>query len=135
MIQKSVKNRTKNSLKKLTFTTLLPTHFVSFFCKFEVIAFLFTKLSTDSEKVVHFLRKVCRLPASFTLPILLLIFSREAGCEYSSCFGLTRPIIEPKSTVSEADALSTRLLIKNDKIGKANSVVTCRMLRCTFNWV
>ena len=82
MIQKSVKNRTKNSLKKLTFTTLRPTHFEIFFCKFEVIAFLFTTLSTDSEKVVHFLRKVFRLPASFTLPILLLVFSREAGCEY-----------------------------------------------------
>ena len=62
MIQKSVKNRTKNSLKKLTFTTLRPTHFESFFRKFEVIAFLFTKLTTDSEKIVPFLRKGCRLP-------------------------------------------------------------------------
>ena len=135
MIQKSVKNCTKNSLKKLTFTTLRPTDFESFFRKFEVIAFLFTKLSTDSEKIVHFSRKVCRLPTSFTLPLLSLIFSREAGCEYKlfSSFNLTRPVIEPKSTVSEADALSTRILIKNDKIGKTNSVVICRMLRCTFD--
>ena len=57
MIQKSVKNGTKNSLKKLTFTTLRPTHFESFFCKFKVIAFLFSKLSTDSENIVHFSRK------------------------------------------------------------------------------
>ena len=62
MIQKSVKNCTKNSWKKLTFTAFRPTHFESFFRKFEVIAFLFTKLSTDSEKIVYFLRKGCRLP-------------------------------------------------------------------------
>ena len=61
IVQKSVKNRTKNSLKKLTFTTLRLTHFESFFRKFEVIAFLFTKLSTDNEKIVYFLRKGCRL--------------------------------------------------------------------------
>ena len=135
MIQKSVKNDTKNNLKKLTFTTLRPTHFESFFRKFEVIAFLFTKLSTDSEKNAHFSRKVCCLPTSFTLPILLLIFNRKAGCEYKifSSFGVTRPVTKPKSTVSKADALSARLLIKNDKIGKTNSVVICRMLRCTFN--
>ena len=54
MIQKSVKNGTKNSLKKLTFTTLRPTHFESFFRKFELITFLFTKLSTDSEKNCSF---------------------------------------------------------------------------------
>ena len=47
--------------------------------------------------------------------------SREAGCEYKLnqvCidFGLTRPAIELKSTVSAADALSTRLMAKNDKI-------------------
>ena len=29
-----------------------------------------------------------------------------------SSFGLTRPVIEPKSTVSAAEALSTRLMIK-----------------------
>ena len=52
----------KNSLKKLAFTTLRPTHFESFFRKLEVIAFLFTKLSTDSEKIVHIARKSCRLP-------------------------------------------------------------------------
>ena len=62
IIQKPVKNGTKNSLKKLTFTTLRPTHFESFFCKFEVTAFLFTKLSTDCEKIVHFSRKRCPLP-------------------------------------------------------------------------
>ena len=61
IIQKSEKNRTKNSLKKLTFTTLRPTHFEIFFRKFEVIAFLFTKLYTDSEKIVHFWRNGCRL--------------------------------------------------------------------------
>ena len=44
----------------------------------------------------------------------MLIFSQEAGCEYKlfSSFGLTRAVIEPKSTVSAADALSTRLMIK-----------------------
>ena len=47
-------NRPKNSLKKLTFTTLHATHFESFFRKFEVIPFLFTKLYTDSEKIVLF---------------------------------------------------------------------------------
>ena len=62
MFQTFVKNRTKNSLKKLTFTTLRPTHFESFFRKFEVIAFLFTKWSTDSEKIIHLSRKGCRLP-------------------------------------------------------------------------
>ena len=62
MIQKSVKNCTKNSLKKLAFTTLRATHFESFFRKFEVIAFLFIKLYTDSEKIVLFFRKGCRLP-------------------------------------------------------------------------
>ena len=62
MIQKFVKNSTKNSSKKLTFTTLRRKHFESFFRKFEVIAFLFTKLSTVSEKIVHFLQKGCRLP-------------------------------------------------------------------------
>ena len=53
IMQKSVKNGTKNTLKKLTFTTLRPTH------------------------------------ESFTLPILLLLSSREAGCEYKlfSSFG------------------------------------------------
>ena len=61
IIQKYVKNRTKNSLKKLTFTTLCPTRFESFFHKFGLIAFLFTKLSIDSEKIVHFLRKGCCL--------------------------------------------------------------------------
>ena len=62
IIQKSVKNGTKNSLKKLTFTTFRPTHVESFFRKFEVTAFLFTKLSTDSEKLVHFSRKRRPLP-------------------------------------------------------------------------
>ena len=57
MIQKLVKYRAKNSLKKLTFTTLRSIHFESFFRKFEVIAFLFTKLSTDSEKILHFFVK------------------------------------------------------------------------------
>ena len=43
---------------------------------------------------------------SFTLPTLLLIFSREAGCKYKLFlnFGLTRAVIEPKSTISAADA-------------------------------
>ena len=54
VIQKSVNNCPKNSLKKLTFTTLHATHFESFFRKFEVIQFLFTKLYTDSEKIVLF---------------------------------------------------------------------------------
>ena len=96
IIQKSLKNGTKNSLKKLIFATLRPTHFESFFRKFEVIAFLFTKLSTDSKKIVYFSTTPSE---SFTLPILLLIFSWEAGCEYKlfSSFDLTRPVIEPKS--------------------------------------
>ena len=55
-------NCTKNTLKKLTITTLRPKHFESLFRKFEVIAFLFTKLSTDSEKIVCFLKKGCHLP-------------------------------------------------------------------------
>ena len=47
------------------------------------------------------------------MPNLLLISSREAGCKYKlfSSFGLIRPVIQPKS-VSAADALSTRLMIK-----------------------
>ena len=62
MIQKSVKNNTKNTLKRLTFTTLRPTHFESFFRKFEVIAFSFTKLSTDSEKMFNFREKAAVCP-------------------------------------------------------------------------
>ena len=62
VIQKSVKNRTKNSLKKSTVTTLRATHFESFFRKFEVTAFLFTKLYTDSEKIVLFLEKAVVCP-------------------------------------------------------------------------
>ena len=62
IIQKSVENCAKRSLKKLTFATLRPTNFESLFRKFEVIAFLFTKLSSDSEKIVHFSRKRCCLP-------------------------------------------------------------------------
>ena len=69
MIQKSVKNDTKNSLKKLTFTTLCQTHLEIFFRKFEVIAFLFTKLSTDSEKIVHCSRKGSRLPTCLPLTV------------------------------------------------------------------
>ena len=61
MIQKSVKNCTKNSLKKLTFTTLRPTYFETF-RKFEVIAFLFTKLSTNSEKSFIFREKAVVYP-------------------------------------------------------------------------
>ena len=137
MNQKSVKNGTKNSLKKLIFTTFRPTHFESFFRKFEVIAFLFSKLSTDSEKIVHFSRKGCRLLTCLPdtvkashCPFYCLISRREAGCEFKlfSSFGLTRPVIEPKSSVSAADALFTRLVIKKDKIGKTNSIVICRML-------
>ena len=63
MIQKSVKNRTLNRLKKLTFTTLRPTRFEIFLSKFQVIAFLFPKLSPDSEKSLIFQEKavVCQL--------------------------------------------------------------------------
>ena len=88
MIQKFVKNRAKNSLKKLAFTTLCPTHFESFYRKFEVIAFLFTKLSTDRKNYSFFEKRLSFAHLStthgenFTLPILLLISSREAGCEY-----------------------------------------------------
>ena len=57
-----MKHRPKNSMKKLTFTTLCPTYFESFYRKFEVIAILFPKLYTNSEKIVHFLRKGCHLP-------------------------------------------------------------------------
>ena len=60
----------------------------------------------------------------------MLIFSQEAGI---SRFGLTRRVIEPKSTVSAADALSTRLKVKNDKIDKINSVVINKMQCCTFD--
>ena len=112
--------------------------FESFFRKFEVIAFLFTKLSTVREKIFHFLRKGCRLPTclpegeSFILPILLLIACRGARCEYKLFSSLTRPVFKPKSTVSAADTLSTRLMIKNDK-SKINSVVIYRMLCCAFD--
>ena len=87
------------------------------------------------EKRLSFAHLSTTHSESFILPILLLIFSREAGCEYKLflSFDLTKPVIEPKSILSAADALSTRLLIKNDKIGKTNSVVICRMLRYTFD--
>ena len=76
-----MKTCTKNSLKKLTFATLRTKHFQSFFCKFGVIAILFTMMFTDSEKIVHFLRKGYRLPTCLShtgkaQPILLLISSR-----------------------------------------------------------
>ena len=111
----SVKNLTKNSLKKLTFTTLRPTHFESFFRKFEVIAFSFTKLYRQQKNRSFFEKRLSLAylstthGKSFTLPILLLISSREAGCKCKlfSNFGLTRAVIEPKSTVSAADNLST----------------------------
>ena len=107
-------------MKKLTFTTLRPTHFESFFCEFEVIAFLFTKLSTESEKIVHFSRKGLLFAhlstthgESFTLPVLLLISSRKLDVNTNFFQVLvSRPVIEPKSTVSAVDALSTRLMIK-----------------------
>ena len=140
-----MKNCTKNSLKKLTFATLHPTIFESLIRKFEVIAFLFTKLSTDTEKISSFFEKrlsfvhlTTTRDESITRSILLLMSSREGGCEYKLnqvCidFGLTRPVIEPKSTVSAAGAFSTRLMTKNDKIDKINSVVIYRMLCCTFD--
>ena len=74
IIQKSVKNRTKNSLKKLTFTALRTTHFECFFRKFEVIGFLFTKLYTDSEKIFHFWRKGCCLPTCLPHTVKALHF-------------------------------------------------------------
>ena len=52
--QKSEKNCRKNNLKKLIFTALHPTDFESFFRKLKVIAFLFAKLFTVSEKIAHF---------------------------------------------------------------------------------
>ena len=85
------------------------------------MAFLFTKLFTEIEKTFIFREKAsfARLSTthseSITRFILLLISSREAGCEYKlfSTFVLTRPVIEPKFTVSAADVLST--LATNDK--------------------
>ena len=65
IIQKSVKNCIENSLKKLTFATLRRTNFKSLFRKFEVIAFLFTKLSTDSEKIVCFRKKAVVCPPDY----------------------------------------------------------------------
>ena len=62
IIQKSMKNRTQNSLKKLTFTTLRPTHFESFFRKFELIAFLFTTFSTAAKKLFIFVEKAVVCP-------------------------------------------------------------------------
>ena len=62
IIQKSMKNRTKNSSKKLTFTTLRPTHFETFFRRFEVIAFFIYQVVYRRQKIVHFSRKGCRLP-------------------------------------------------------------------------
>ena len=130
-------------MKKLTFTTLRRTHFESFFRKFEVIGFLFTKLSTDSKKSLIFEKRLSFADLStthgesFTLPILLLISSREAGCKCKlfSSYGLTRTVIEPKSTVSAADSLCTGLIIKMllYKNFITNSVVIYRMLCCTFD--
>ena len=52
----------KNSLKKLTFITLRPTHFESFFSKAWSNPILFTKLSTDSEKSLIFREKAVVCP-------------------------------------------------------------------------
>ena len=124
MTQKSAKNCTKDSFKKLTFTTpaqrILKGFFVSskncifvhqFVCRHRKNRSLF-------EKRLSFAHLSTTLGESFTLLILLLISSREAGCECKllSSFGLTRPIIESKFTISAADVLSTRLMIKNNKL-------------------
>ena len=62
--QKSLKNRTKNSLKKLTFTTLRPTHFEGFFVSSKYCNCIFIYQVVYSEKIVHFSRKGSRLPTS-----------------------------------------------------------------------
>ena len=79
MIQKFVKNGAKNVVKKLTFHTLRPTHFESFFRKFQVIAFLFTKLSTDSEKFIYF-SKNGSLPSC--LPHTVKALHCQFYCQY-----------------------------------------------------
>ena len=76
--------------------------------------------------------------------MLLLIPSREAGCEYKFnqvCidFGLTRRVIETKSTVPAANALSTRLMTKSDKSDKIKCVIDKQKViskssnKCNFN--
>ena len=62
MIQKSVKNSTKTSLKKLTFSTLRPTHFESFFRKFEVITFYFSSCQQTAKKLFIFRGKAVVCP-------------------------------------------------------------------------
>ena len=96
------------------------------------------KKSFVFEKRLSFAHLTTTLGESITRSILLLMSNREAGCEYKLNqvyidFGLTRPVIELKSTVSAADALSTRLMAKNDEIDKINCVVIYRMLCCTFD--
>ena len=63
IIQKSVKNRTKNSFKKSTFTTLRATHFKSFFRKFEVILhFYLPSCIQTAKKSYFFLKKAVVCP-------------------------------------------------------------------------
>ena len=126
----------KISLKKLTFATLHATHFEIFFRSDCIFIYQVVnkqrKICSFFEKRLSFAHLSTTHGENFTLLILLLIFSRDAGCEYKlfSSFSLIRPVIEPKSAISAADTLSTRLMIKNDKFGNINSVVIISQLRC-----
>ena len=77
------------------------------------IYILFTKLpwSGDSEGTVRSSSQVATCPSVYhtrwRLHTLLLVAERQT----EKLFGLTRPGIEPQSTVLVADALSTRPLI------------------------
>ena len=89
MIQKFVKNRAKTSLKKLTFTALRPTHFESFYSYVQSNCIFIYQVVNRQRKNYSFFEKRLSFAhlstthgESFTLPILLLISSREAGCEY-----------------------------------------------------
>ena len=62
MIQKSLKNRTLNRLKKLTFTTLRPTRFEIFLSKFQVIAFYFPNCLQTAKKSFIFQEKAAVCP-------------------------------------------------------------------------
>ena len=62
MIQKSGKNCAKHSLKRLTFTTLRPTLFKSFFCKLEVIALNLPSCLQIAKKLFIFRKKAVVYP-------------------------------------------------------------------------
>ena len=65
MIQKLVKNRTKNSLKKSAFTALHMIYFESCFRKFEVIAFFLPSCQQTAKKLFIFREKAAVCPTVY----------------------------------------------------------------------